>query len=92
MSGLSLFKRYLAIQAMTLVCGIVGPIFLFVYFAAQPDATIKWMYWAGLFVTTADVLIALAITSASAKAERVPLDTKAALALEKLRGRMSNDD
>ncbi|MEX7470432.1 hypothetical protein AB4Z39_12045 [Mycobacterium adipatum] len=92
MSGLSLFKRYLAIQAMTLVCGIVGPIFLFVYFAAQPDATIKWMYWAGLFVTTADVLIALAITSASAKAERVPLDTKAVLALEKLRGRMSNDD
>ena len=77
---------------MTLVCGIVGPIFLFVYFAAQPDATIKWMYWAGLFVTTADVLIALAITSASAKAERVPLDTKAVLALEKLRGRMSNDD
>ncbi len=92
MSGLSLFKRYLAIQAMTLLCGIVGPIFLFVYFAAQPDATIKWMYWAGLFVTTADVLIALAITSASAKAERVPLDTKAVLALEKLRGRMSNDD
>ena len=42
MSGLSLFKRYLVIQAMTLVCGIVGPIFLFVYFAAQPDATIKW--------------------------------------------------
>ncbi|MBI5735191.1 MAG: hypothetical protein HY997_04965 [Mycolicibacterium neoaurum] len=78
MSGLSLFKRYLVIQAMTLVCGIVGPIFLFVYFAAQPDATIKWMYWAGLFVTTADVLIALAITSASANAERAALEAKAA--------------
>lgn len=78
MSGLSLFKRYLAIQAMTLVCGIVGPIFLFVYFAAQPDTTIKWMYWAGLFVTTADVLIALAATSASAKAERAAADGKAA--------------
>lgn len=78
MSGLSLFKRYLAIQAMTLVCGIVGPIFLFVYFAAQPDATIKWMYWAGLFVTTADVLIALAITSASVNAQRAAPDGKAA--------------
>ncbi|AMO08074.1 membrane protein [Mycolicibacterium neoaurum] len=49
---------------MTLVCGIVGPIFLFVYFAAQPDATIKWMYWAGLVVTVADILIALGITEA----------------------------
>ncbi|GAA2535803.1 hypothetical protein GCM10010409_07440 [Mycolicibacterium diernhoferi] len=74
MSGLSVFKRYLAIQAMTLVCGIVGPIFLFVYFAAQPDATIKWMYWAGLFITAADVLIALAITSSLTKRQRTPLD------------------
>ncbi|MGN7778101.1 hypothetical protein ACTJJE_01095 [Mycolicibacterium sp. 22603] len=64
MSGLTVFKRYLVIQSMTLVCGIVGPIFLFVYFAAQPDATIKWMYWAGLFVTVADILIALGITEA----------------------------
>lgn len=74
MSGRSVFKRYLAIQAMTLVCGIVGPIFLFVYFAAQPDATIKWMYWAGLFITAADVLIALAITSSLTKRQRTPLD------------------
>ena len=36
------------------------------------------MYWAGLFVTTADVLIALAITSASANAERAALEAKAA--------------
>ncbi|WP_395308453.1 hypothetical protein V4U86_24490 [Mycobacterium sp. AMU20-3851] len=91
MSGLSVFKRYLAIQAMTLVCGIVGPIFLFVYFAARPDATIKWMYWAGLFITAADVLIALAITSSLTKAERAPLDTRAFLALEKIRTRIGND-
>lgn len=64
MSGLTVFKRYLVIQSMTLVCGIVGPIFLFVYFTAQPDATIKWMYWAGLLVTVADILIALGITEA----------------------------
>lgn len=87
MSGLSTFKRYLVIQGMTLVCGIVGPIFLIVYFAAQPDATIKWMYWAGLFITAADVLIALAITQATAKAEQQPLDTWAALTVEKLRRR-----
>ncbi|MCV7432122.1 hypothetical protein [Mycolicibacterium bacteremicum] len=67
MSGFTVFKRYLLIQGMTLVCGIVGPIFLFVYFATQPDATIKWMYWAGLFVTVADILIALAITAATTR-------------------------
>lgn len=90
MSGFATFTRYLVIQAMTLVCGIVGPIFLFTYFAAQPDTTIRWMYWAGLFITAADVLIALAITSAISKAERAPLDAKAALAVEKLRNRMNN--
>lgn len=64
MSGLSTLRCYLVVQAGTLVCGIVGPIFLFTYFAAQPDLTIRWMYWAGLFITAADVLIALAITAA----------------------------
>lgn len=56
------FKRYLAFQAMMFVFGIVGPIFLIVFFASQPDPSLKWMYWAGLFVTFADVLIALGLT------------------------------
>ena len=60
----AVFRRYLAVQGVTLVGGIVGPIFLFTYFAAQPDTTIKWMYWAGLFITAADILIALGITAA----------------------------
>ena len=49
------------------VFGIVGPVFLIVYFAAQPDPTLKWMYWFGLFTTAADVLIALALASSGAK-------------------------
>ena len=49
------------------VSRIVVPIFLIVYFAAQPDPTLKWMYWFGLFITAADVLIALALTSGGAK-------------------------
>jgi hypothetical protein len=53
------FKRYIVIQAVTFVFGLVGPIFLVIYFAAQPDATLKWMYWLGLFITAADVLIDL---------------------------------
>lgn len=62
---MSTFRRYLRIQAMTLVFGVVGPIFLAVYFAAQPDPTIRWMYWWGLFITAADVLIALWLTGSS---------------------------
>jgi hypothetical protein len=69
---MSTFKRYLAIQAMTFVVGIVGPIFLIGYFASQPDPTLKWMYWWGLFITAADVLIALGLTNSSRKSESKP--------------------
>jgi hypothetical protein len=67
---LSTFWRYLRVQAFVFLCGIVGPIFLVVYFAAQPEPTLKWMYWAGLFVTAADVLIALALTNAAARPDK----------------------
>ena len=66
---MSTFKRYVVIQAMTFVFGIVGPIFLIGYFAAQPDPTLKWMYWWGLFITAADVLIALGLTNSLTKSE-----------------------
>jgi hypothetical protein len=69
---MSTFKRYIVIQLMTFVCGIVGPIFLFVYFAVQPDPTLKWMYWWGLFITAADVLIALAVTNVVVATESKP--------------------
>jgi hypothetical protein len=62
---MSTFKSYLIAQAMTFVFGIVGPIFLLGYFASQPDPTLKWMYWWGLFITAADVLIALGLTKSS---------------------------
>ncbi|MGB2918866.1 MAG: hypothetical protein WA944_14770 [Mycobacterium sp.] len=61
---------YLRIQAMTFVFGIVGPIFLVVYFAVQPDPTVRWMYWWGLFITAADILIALAIVDSAVRTER----------------------
>ncbi|BBY44285.1 hypothetical protein [Mycolicibacterium celeriflavum] len=65
------FKRYLMYQAMMFVFGIVGPIFLIMYFASQPDPTVRWAYWFGLFITAADVLIALGLTvSTAANKER----------------------
>lgn len=63
---MSTFWRYVRIQAMVFTFGIVGPIFLIVYFAAQPDPTIKWMYFTGLTLTAAEVLIALEVTRSSA--------------------------
>lgn len=56
---------------MLLCGGLVGPIFLIVYFALGEMARpmLQWMFWAGLFVTAADVLAALALANHSAKTE-----------------------
>jgi len=63
-------KRYLKAQLMVLLCGgLVGPIFLAVYFAlgAMARPYLNWMFWTGLFVTAADLLVALALTRYGAK-------------------------
>jgi steroid 5-alpha reductase family enzyme len=62
------FKRYAKIQfQLFMYGGLVGPIFLFFYFAISPNHDLKWMYWWGLLITAADVLIALWMTSTGAK-------------------------
>jgi hypothetical protein len=66
------FWRYLRFQVMMFVFGIVGPIFLIGYFAAQPDPALKWMYWWGLFITAADVLVALWLTGQSGRGSDEP--------------------
>jgi hypothetical protein len=61
-----MFTRYLRAQGMVLLFGgLVGPIFLAVYFALGPMARpyLNWMFWVGLFVTALDVLAALALTN-----------------------------
>jgi hypothetical protein len=86
---MSTFKRYLMFQAMMFVFGIVGPIFLIMFFTVQPDPTVKWAYWWGLFITAGDVLIALWLTAASAEDAKGPKDTRIAL---ELAGRMQGGD
>jgi hypothetical protein len=76
------FWRYIRIQLTIFVFGIVGPIFLVVFFATQPDPSMKWAYWTGLFITAADVLIALALTKAS-DPKKPPADTRVAIAVAK---------
>jgi hypothetical protein len=61
------FKRYIKIQLQLFMYGgLVGPFFLVLYFAATPNRDLKWMYWWGLLITAADVLIALWITGRQA--------------------------
>ena len=62
------FRVYLRIQSMMFVFGLVGPLFLVIYFAAQPDPELRWMYWWGLFITAGDVLMALALTESTVRA------------------------
>lgn len=62
---------YIRVQLMMFVFGIVGPLFLLMYFAMQPDTTTRWMYWWGLFITFGDIFIALAITSGTVKGDRL---------------------
>lgn len=69
------FKRYLMFQAMTFIFGIVGPIFLILFFASPRDPSLRWAYWWGLFITVADILIALWLAG-SASPQRAPKDVR----------------
>ena len=77
------FKRYLVIQAMMFVFGIVGPIFLIMFFASQPDPQLRWAFWAGLFITYADIMIALAITKGTVGNDTGSRDARVAKAVAK---------
>jgi Short C-terminal domain len=81
--------RYIKSQIMVLVCGgLVGPIFLGVYFATGQSGILKWMFWVGLLITAADVLIALALANFGAKshAKTQALEQSGVLALAQVVG------
>lgn len=81
--------RYIKSQIWVLVCGgLVGPIFLAVYFATGQSGLLKWMFWVGLLITAADVLIALALANFSAKsdAKTQALEASGVLALAQVVG------
>ena len=81
--------RYIKSQIMVLLCGgLVGPIFLVVYFALGQMGLMSWMLWAGLLITAADVLIALALANFGAKsaAKTQALEQSGVLALAQIVG------
>jgi hypothetical protein len=80
--------RYIKAQLWVLLCGgLVGPIFLAVYFAIGPIVG-QWMFWVGLLITAADVLIALALAGYTAKssAKSQALEQNGVLALAQVVG------
>ena len=81
--------RYLKAQGVVLLCGgLVGPIFLAVYFLFGTDPLLKWMFWWGLLVTAAGVLIALALANYGAKSAATSqfLESAGVLALAQITG------
>ena len=63
-----MLARYLKTQLVVLLCGgLVGPIFLIVYFTLGLGSLLQWMFYVGLLITVADVLIALALANYGAK-------------------------
>ncbi|MGD9619989.1 MAG: SHOCT domain-containing protein [Mycolicibacterium sp.] len=80
--------RYVRIQLFVLLCGIVGPIFVVIYFLSGPDPMLEWMLWTGLLVTALDVAVAVAISvyrSRSAARSRA-LESSGVLALAQVTG------
>ena len=61
---------YVRVQAFVFVCGIVGPIFLAIFFTDRYNPEVKWMFYAGAVITAIDVLIALSLTRAGGRPRR----------------------
>ncbi|MFI6738262.1 SHOCT domain-containing protein [Nonomuraea sp. NPDC050451] len=86
-----MFGRYLRSQLIVLLCGgLVGPIFVIVYFAlgVAEREEIQWMLYVGLVLTVSDVLIALLIArhGAKAAAKTAALERNGVLTLAQITG------
>jgi hypothetical protein len=81
--------RYLKAQLVVLLCGgLVGPIFLAVYFVMGRDNLLQGMFYVGLLITVADVLVALALANYGARSSGkvAALEQSGVLALAQITG------
>ncbi|OBK45705.1 SHOCT domain-containing protein [Mycobacterium sp. 1081908.1] len=84
-----MLARCLKAQLIVLLCGgLVGPIFLVVYFTIGFDDLLAWMLYVGLLITIADVVIAIALANFGAKssAKNAELEQSGVLALAQITG------
>ncbi|MDT5258699.1 MAG: hypothetical protein QOD10_3779 [Mycobacterium sp.] len=84
-----MLARYLKAQLVVLVCGgLVGPIFLVIYYTSGFSDLLQWMLYVGLLVTVADVVIAigLAYYGAQSASKRQALEQSGVLGLAQVTG------
>lgn len=62
---MSTFTRYLKLQFQSLTCLGMGPLFLVLYLAGEPQQE-TWLLWWGLGLTILSVFIALCATKVGA--------------------------
>jgi hypothetical protein len=81
--------RYLKAQLIVLLCGgLVGPIFLVIYYTSGMNELMQWMLYVGLLITVADVVVAigLAVYGANSSAKAAHLEQHGVLALAQITG------
>jgi hypothetical protein len=81
--------RYLKAQLIVLLCGgLVGPIFLVIYYTSGFSDLLQWMLYVGLLITVADVVIAIALAGYTAKsaAKMQALEQTGVLGLAQITG------
>jgi hypothetical protein len=80
--------RYLKVQARMLFYGMIGPVFVVMYFFSDRDPFMNWFLWSGLLVIAVTVLLAVAFTAAGVKsdAKRAKLEQTGVLALAQVVG------
>lgn len=85
-----MLARYVKAQLLVLLCGgLVGPIFVIVYYAMGDFAdAIKWMLYVGVLITVLDVVIAIALAnfSKNAAVKTAELEQHGVLALAQITG------
>ncbi len=84
-----MLARYIKTQLTVLLFGgFIGPIFIVTYFALGQPSTISMLFYLGIVITVADVLIALWLTNFGAKsaAKKVELEQHGVLALAQITG------
>ena len=84
-----MLARYLKAQLIVLVCGgLVGPIFLVIYYASGFSDLLQWMLYVGLLITVADVVVAIGLAAygAQSSAKTAELERNGVLALAQITG------
>lgn len=61
MNAMNVVARFLKILAFSLLCGIVGPIFIVMYYVIDEPAT-SWMLYSGVGITIGIVVLAFVLT------------------------------